>query len=61
MLTVRALTERVPVYNLLIADAHEFYANGVLVHNCDALRYGAYTTRRYTRRWLVYDTTKEAA
>ena len=61
VLTVRALTERVPVYNLLIADAHEFYANGVLVHNCDALRYGCYSTRRYTRRWLVYDTTKEAA
>ena len=26
-----------PVFNLSIEDAHEFYANGILVHNCDAL------------------------
>lgn len=29
----------VPVYNLLVEDAHEFFANGILVHNCDALVY----------------------
>ena len=29
-----------PVYNLTVAECHEFFANGVLVHNCDALRYG---------------------
>ena len=28
-----------PVYNLTVADKHEYYANGVLVGNCDALRY----------------------
>lgn len=28
-----------PVYNLTITDIHEFYANGVLVSNCDAIRY----------------------
>ncbi len=28
-----------PVYNLTVAGAHEYYANGILVHNCDALRY----------------------
>lgn len=27
------------VYNLTVDGDHEFYANGVLVHNCDALRY----------------------
>jgi PBSX family phage terminase large subunit len=28
------------VYDLTVADAHEFYANGILVHNCiDATRY----------------------
>ena len=26
-----------PVYNLLVEDAHEFFANDILVHNCDAL------------------------
>ncbi len=24
------------VYNLTVADAHEYFANGILVHNCDA-------------------------
>lgn len=28
-----------PVYNLTIEGAHEFFANGILVHNCDALVY----------------------
>jgi predicted phage terminase large subunit-like protein len=26
-----------PVYNLTVEDGHEYFANGVLVHNCDAL------------------------
>ncbi|WP_370855249.1 hypothetical protein [Parasutterella sp.] len=25
-----------PVYNLCVSDVHMFFANGVLVHNCDA-------------------------
>lgn len=28
-----------PVFNLTIEDTHEYFANGVLVHNCDAARY----------------------
>lgn len=28
---------RQPVFNLTIEDAHCFYANGLLVHNCDAM------------------------
>jgi hypothetical protein len=28
------------VYNLTVADCHEYYANGILVHNCDAVLYG---------------------
>lgn len=32
------------VYNLTVEDRPEFFANGVLVHNClDALRYGLFT------------------
>jgi len=30
-------------------------------HGVDALRYLAYTTRRYTRYWLAYDAQKEMA
>lgn len=35
---VFAMSERRPVYNLTV-EGGEYYANGVLVHNCDALRY----------------------
>ena len=27
------------VYNLTVEGAHEYYANGILVSNCDAIRY----------------------
>jgi len=33
---IRESGERKPVYNLTVADAHSYYANGVLVHNCDS-------------------------
>jgi hypothetical protein len=33
------LKHRSPVYNLLVEDSHTFFANGILTHNCDALRY----------------------
>jgi len=43
------VTDKQDVYNLEIEDAHEFFANGVLVHNCyDALRYGLTQAREYT-------------
>jgi hypothetical protein len=29
-----------PVFNLTVEGAHCYYANGVLVHNCDALSRG---------------------
>lgn len=31
-----------PVYNLTIEDEHEYYANNVLVANCDSFRYGVF-------------------
>lgn len=34
----------VPVFNLLIEDAHEFFANNILVHNCDCLG-GSYKSK----------------
>jgi hypothetical protein len=27
------------VYNLTVDEVHEYFANGVLVSNCDAIRY----------------------
>jgi hypothetical protein len=37
--TTIALKQRQSVYNLTIEGAHCYYANGVLVHNCDSLSY----------------------
>ena len=28
-----------PVYNLTVEEEHEFFANGILVSNCDSLEY----------------------
>ena len=33
------VTGSVPVYNLQVDGSHEFFANNILVHNCDALAY----------------------
>ena len=36
-----------PVYDLTVEGCHEYYANGILVHNCmDAVSYGAVTHLR---------------
>lgn len=39
VLRVRTLHERQAVYNITVEGCPEYYANGVLVHNCDMLRY----------------------
>ena len=39
MLSVLDTGRRSDVYNLTIEDVPEYFANGVLVHNCDAMRY----------------------
>ena len=31
------LAAKQPVFNLTVAEAHCYYADGILVHNCDAL------------------------
>jgi phage terminase large subunit-like protein len=36
-----AFLRRAPVYNITVEGEHEYFANGVLVANCDALRYAA--------------------
>lgn len=39
MLRVEPLHRNAPVYNITVDGEHEFFANGVLVSNCDAARY----------------------
>jgi phage terminase large subunit-like protein len=34
IVSVEALSEKIPVYDLTVEGEHEFFANGVLVHNC---------------------------
>ena len=56
VLTVIALHQREAVYNLEVEEPHEFFANGILVHNClDALRYAvAWLTEPGERTEVVY-------
>ena len=43
MVSVELQNGNVPVYDLTVDGAHEFFANGVLVGNCmDATRYALY-------------------
>ena len=46
-----------PVYNLTVNKIHEYYANGVLVSNCDAGRYGTYSRAAPTEgeEVIIYD------
>lgn len=51
VVSVRPLKRRRPVYDLSVDAEHEFFANGILVHNCvDALRYSHY---RRAKREIV--------
>ena len=36
-----------PVYNLTVEDTHSYYANGILVSNCDSMRYCTYSHAKY--------------
>jgi PBSX family phage terminase large subunit len=38
--SVQSVKQRQPVFNLAVEGEHEYFAAGVLVHNCDASRYG---------------------
>jgi hypothetical protein len=56
VISICLLNQSVPVYNLEVEGAHEFFANGILVHNClDALRYVvAWLTEPGERAEVVY-------
>ena len=41
VVAVTRAEQRADVYNISVADTHEYFANGVLVHNCDMMRYAA--------------------
>jgi ribonucleoside-diphosphate reductase alpha chain len=34
MITIEYLDYEIPVYDITVADTHNFFANGILVHNC---------------------------
>jgi hypothetical protein len=44
VVSIRKCEQDVPVHDLTVEGEHEFFANGILVHNCaDALRYGIFS------------------
>jgi hypothetical protein len=54
VLGVTDVVQQAAVYNLTVEDEHEFFANGVLVKNCDALRYAVMALRTgHTGSWSV--------
>jgi hypothetical protein len=51
---------RETVYNLTVHECHEFYANGILVKNCDALRYMIAGRPSPTRDVVTQDFPKDS-
>jgi len=49
---VRKLKKKRKVYNLKVKDCHEYFANGILVSNCDCLRYGLFSIKITAKRRL---------
>lgn len=47
---VEELFQEADVYNLTVEDAHEYFANGVLVSNCDCARYAYADLTHYMSR-----------
>jgi len=41
------------VYDLEVEDIHEYFANGLLVHNCDATRYAALYLKKQSKKGLT--------
>lgn len=37
MLKIRKLNKQIPVYDITVEETHNFYANGILVHNCSEI------------------------
>lgn len=42
------------VYNLTVANTPEYFAQGVMVHNCDALRYVCMGVSEPVVDWKVF-------
>jgi len=40
------------VYNLTVAGPSEYFANGLLVHNCDALRYALFSDQNDSEGYI---------
>jgi PBSX family phage terminase large subunit len=53
VLSVTPLAAPAAVYDLTVDDAHEFYANGVLVSNCDSIRYLCQSLWGVWRHWTA--------
>ena len=45
-------TPNVAVYNLEIEGEHEFFGSGILLHNCDCLRYMTDTLFSYKKQTI---------
>jgi phage terminase large subunit-like protein len=51
IVSVSPLTLRQPVYDIEVEDAHEFFANGILVHNCHWAACDEIAAWKYIASW----------
>jgi len=50
MIKIEYLEEEIPVYDITVEDNHNFYANGVLVHNCQEIMLPTRAAKNFTQR-----------
>jgi len=55
VVVLEKLSQPADVYNIEVADAHCFYANGILVSNCEAAMYDCLMSS-----YFAYDSTEES-
>lgn len=59
MIKIEKLTTKIPVYDITVDNVHNFYANDILVHNCQEINlptspvYDINDGKMYTKRIKV--------
>jgi len=56
MIKIEYLEEEIPVYDITVEDNHNFYANGILVHNCTEINLPSFPNEDH--KFLVNDKKK---
>lgn len=55
MLKIKKLEQKRKVYDLTVKDNHNFFANNILVKNCDEMTVVSDYMRQHYKKWLNFD------